>query len=133
MSDDDYHIPSRPPGPPLAGFDAEEFRMSFRSADRRERTDPYGLQQAARPAWIDPTPPPARCQPARPRVIAAGPSVPGVPDLRPPAPRSSVWTWVGSGMALGMLVMLAMIAWVTLGGDSEGLEPLPASVGEVTR
>ena len=122
MSDDRYHIPRLPPGPPLAGLlEHGDPSVSFRSADRRERTDPFGHQRAARPDWIDPTPSPA----ARAFVPPPNVTQPSVPPEMTPRRRTSAWAWIAGGMMLGTFLLLAAF-WVVsaLDVDEEGLLPV---------
>ncbi|MEM6928974.1 MAG: hypothetical protein AAF602_18690, partial [Myxococcota bacterium] len=74
MSNERYESPRLPPGPPLEGLlDGQDPRVSFMSADRHERTDPYGLENPTRPAWLEGTPGPAARRAAAQRELGSMP------------------------------------------------------------
>ncbi len=140
MSDHRYHNPDQPPAPPLDGLlGPVEARMSFASADRRERTDP-GVSDA-RPNWLDPTPAPE----ARRRLteLEQGSLAPPVNERDDAVRDAPMWPWVVGGLLLGTLASVAAILWVNalIFPDEEGLvaAPLPVAeqpadgVGQLTR
>lgn len=134
MSDERYQMPGIPPGPPLQDLlDGPDSRMSFRSADRRERTDPYGIAHPARPNWLDATPPPAV------RAVAPSPTTAAPVEPAPweADPGPSVIASVLTGLSLGTILTVGAILWIVyvLDVDDEGLLPIPAETAsnDVTR
>ncbi|MEN0065031.1 MAG: hypothetical protein AAGA48_23005 [Myxococcota bacterium] len=133
MPNDTYQPPRQPPTPPLAGLlDGPGARETFNTADRRERTDPYGLSRQERPDWLDPTPVPVV------RHLRAGTVGSELREHRPrEAPAPPVWPWVLGGLVLGTMVTMVTIGWLSLvlHVDDEGLLPLPqaSAQGLVTR
>jgi len=133
MRKDDYQAPNGSPGPQLADFmDSQDARITFRSADRLERSDPFGLETSARPEWLEPTPKPQQRTLVE-QTLALEPTPGSIPAVVRPRPHASnaAFTWVITAVLLGMFAAVVRTGWMAFNVDGEGLVPTPvATIGE---